>query len=145
MHLEVRNLKVYNALSDDSVAFSGTLYIDGNKTGTVKNGGYGGPDEVDLPTNFSIDEEQLTKAVTRAMRDAELKRLLKKCVVFQTRNGAVWHILITKPQKTKAALEKGIALYESKRDVISVLNTLPFTIAANLYSAYLDHDNSLSA
>jgi hypothetical protein len=42
MRLELKNLKVHDDMSEETLCFSATLYVDGKKVATVKNEGHGG-------------------------------------------------------------------------------------------------------
>lgn len=42
MNIELKNCKVYLAISQESLCFDASLYIDGEKVGTVRNDGNGG-------------------------------------------------------------------------------------------------------
>lgn len=44
MKIEIRNVKYAAFASQETNCFSAAIYIDGVKTGTVSNEGYGGPD-----------------------------------------------------------------------------------------------------
>jgi len=45
MKIEIRNFKPHMGLSEETVAFTGTLYLDGRKSGQVSNRGTGGPND----------------------------------------------------------------------------------------------------
>lgn len=49
------------SLSDDSNAFSATIYIDGKKAGTAKDGGYGGCIDIDIHPKWRKDVEENAK------------------------------------------------------------------------------------
>lgn len=42
MKIELKNLKVYPRLSEETTAFTATVYADGKKVGEAKNDGHGG-------------------------------------------------------------------------------------------------------
>jgi hypothetical protein len=42
MHIDLKNVKHYSRLSEETLAFSAMLYVDGKKMGTVQNEGRGG-------------------------------------------------------------------------------------------------------
>jgi len=44
--IELRGIKYYAALSEETQAYSATIYVDGVKFATVDNSGKGGPDSV---------------------------------------------------------------------------------------------------
>jgi hypothetical protein len=47
MHIELKNVKIYAGLSQETVAFSASLYVDGTKVGEARNAGHGGNNDVD--------------------------------------------------------------------------------------------------
>ena len=46
--VEIKNLKVAELLSSDSLAFTASIWINGKKVGDAKNQGHGGDTDVDL-------------------------------------------------------------------------------------------------
>ncbi|PYF74634.1 hypothetical protein [Pedobacter nutrimenti] len=42
MKIELKNIKYFDALSEETTLFNANLYIDGKKAGIVKNDGRGG-------------------------------------------------------------------------------------------------------
>lgn len=62
MKFELKNISYNAKLSDDSAAYSATLYIDGKKAGEVSNNGNGG-----------CDNQYLEKWVDRAAVEAYIK------------------------------------------------------------------------
>ena len=48
MKLEIKNLKVASYLSEETLAFDASLYVDGKRVGTVRNSGRGGNNDVDI-------------------------------------------------------------------------------------------------
>jgi hypothetical protein len=57
MKIELKSLKHYEALSDETNAFSANLYVDGKLAATCKDDGCGG--EIEF---YPVDRELLTKA-----------------------------------------------------------------------------------
>lgn len=47
MKIQLKSLKVANHLSEETLAFSATLYVNGKSIGRVKNSGHGGCNEYD--------------------------------------------------------------------------------------------------
>ena len=43
MKLEVKNVKIHDDMSEETMCFSATLYVDGKRVATAKNNGHGGP------------------------------------------------------------------------------------------------------
>ena len=48
MNIELKNVKIYAGLSEETIAFNASLYIDGKKVGEARNAGHGGNNDVDV-------------------------------------------------------------------------------------------------
>lgn len=48
MNIELKNVKVIKELSEETVCFTASLYVDGVKKGQVSNRGFGGDNDYDL-------------------------------------------------------------------------------------------------
>lgn len=48
MNIEVKNYKRYPALSEETEAYSATVYIDGKRAGEARNDGHGGSARIDI-------------------------------------------------------------------------------------------------
>lgn len=46
MKLQLKKIKVYDELSEETICFTAELYADGKKVATVRNGGCGGSTDV---------------------------------------------------------------------------------------------------
>ncbi len=46
MKAELKNVKVNNQLSEETICFSAALYVEGKKTALIQNRGHGGSDEI---------------------------------------------------------------------------------------------------
>ena len=55
MKLEMKNVKVYDSMSEETICFEGNLYADGRKVGRVENSGKGGPHRYEF--NFKQEAE----------------------------------------------------------------------------------------
>lgn len=49
MKIEVKNIKHYASMSEETFCYEGTLWVDGVRLGRVSNNGHGGADRVDVP------------------------------------------------------------------------------------------------
>jgi hypothetical protein len=58
MELTLRNVKIAQHLSQETTAYTGTVYIDGKKAGNVRNDGHGGSDIVDW-TDYGLSAAYL--------------------------------------------------------------------------------------
>tara|TARA_Y100000310_G_scaffold186462_1_gene186626 strand:- start:883 stop:1344 length:462 start_codon:yes stop_codon:yes gene_type:complete len=48
MDITLKNVKIYAGLSEETIAFNASVYIDGKKVGDAKNNGHGGANDVDV-------------------------------------------------------------------------------------------------
>ena len=48
MEITIKNLKVLEELSEETLCFSASVYVNGKKVGTAENRGHGGMTDVDL-------------------------------------------------------------------------------------------------
>jgi hypothetical protein len=62
MQVELKNVKVAEFLSQETTAFTATLYIDGKRTATISNNGHGG-------SNNIYPDKPGDRAVIQAFRD----------------------------------------------------------------------------
>ena len=56
MNLELKNIKVHIGLSEETYAYTASLYCDGRKIANVKNDGHGGPDYQHPAKGFTYDD-----------------------------------------------------------------------------------------
>lgn len=61
----LRAVKVNQALSEETLCFSATLYVDGKKAATVGNRGHGGPDEWTWASD-AVEASTLARVPVRA-------------------------------------------------------------------------------
>jgi hypothetical protein len=67
MKVELKNVKLYAGLSQETVAFAATLYIDGKKVGKASNAGHGGSNDVDVHgEDGRLDRDLFQKLETEA-------------------------------------------------------------------------------
>lgn len=62
MNIILKNLKIAKFLSEETLAFTATIYVDGKKVGEVSNDGHGGPnryhfDAFDGKKGYEIEQE----------------------------------------------------------------------------------------
>ena len=48
MDITLKNVKIYAGLSEETIAFNASVYIDGKKVGDAKNNGHGGANDIDV-------------------------------------------------------------------------------------------------
>lgn len=154
MNIELKGIKHYASMSEETYCYEAILYRDGKKVGRVSNRGHGGADdtgfsvdvyrEIDawcranLPVNISsIDgaeddttlEEWCHDQVTDFLYRRDLKKALKKTVV-RTSDGETYLMNV---QWTEADAERIRAAIEKQMPGGTILNALPFEDALNLW------------
>lgn len=75
--IQLKNLKIIDSMSEETVCFTATVYKDGKRIGTAKNEGHGGPTTVFLDSG-GIGDEDLEDAVDVEVYAADKKRQLDK-------------------------------------------------------------------
>ena len=48
MDITLKNVKIYAGLSEETIAFNASVYIDSKKVGDAKNNGHGGANDIDV-------------------------------------------------------------------------------------------------
>ena len=120
MRLELRRFKHYPRLSEETVAFNADLYIDGKKSGSVKNDGHGGanffsdfaaerkveawakkqPPVPSLGGPLKLDADFAISLLVEAMQlDEEVKKLVRKMIKVAARVGATHILIASKPDR----------------------------------------------
>jgi hypothetical protein len=67
MNIQLKNVKIYAGLSQETVAFSASLYVDGKKVGEARNAGHGGSNDVDAhDSDGRWDRDLMDKMETEA-------------------------------------------------------------------------------
>ena len=150
MNITVKNVKHYPTMSEETLCFEASIYIDGKSAGGVSNRGYGGCNSYDnhtteatlnayaktlpqfesvvtdpttnLPMLLSQDADMLiSDLVNRWLSARDLKRALKKKIVFVSDHNRLMEL-------TPITLAN-LARVNDKQ----VLNTMPFDDALALY------------
>ena len=154
MNIELKGIKHYASMSEETYCYEAILYRDGKKVGRVSNRGHGGADNTDfpvsvyqeidlwcranLPVNVSpIDgeeyhatlEEWCHDQVTDFLYRRDLKKALKKTVV-RTSDGETYSMNVP---WTEADAERIRAAIEKQMPEGVILNALPFEDALNLW------------
>jgi hypothetical protein len=150
MNITVKNVKHYPSMSEETLCFEASIYIDGKSAGGVSNRGYGGCNSYDnhtteatlnayaktlpqfasvvtdpttnLPMMLSQDADMLiSDLVNRWLSARDLKRALKKKIVFVNDHNRLMELTPMTPAN--------LARLSGKQ----VLNTMPFDDALALY------------
>jgi hypothetical protein len=56
MKLQLKKVKIYDELSEETICFTAELYVDGKKVAVVKNSGQGGSTDVYYINGIPIEE-----------------------------------------------------------------------------------------
>lgn len=150
MNITVKNVKHYPTMSEETLCFEASIYIDGKAAGGVSNRGYGGCNSYDnhtteatlnayaktlpqfasvvtdpttnLPMMLSQDADMLiSDLVNRWLSARDLKKALKKKIVFVNDHNRLMELTPMTPAN--------LARLSGKQ----VLNTMPFDDALALY------------
>ena len=105
MKIEIKNVKHFESLSEETFCFNANLYVDGKKVGAVSNRGHGGCHEYDFDMKtqeeldlwckenlpkWSMDDDQeyetdlemhISNLVADFLDTKHIKKLLKNSVV----------------------------------------------------------------
>lgn len=162
MNIELRNIKVLASLSEETPAYTATLFVDGKKIGDVSNHGHGGCDEFhgdnaaynkaalfihdqekdDTPvSDYWADKPQALANLTfegwchtKAFESLERKNFASKL------SRQIMYVKAGEKNVYGAKIVKGrkddqIAAYKAKIPGIIVLNTLSADEAFKVYQA----------
>lgn len=148
--ITLKSLQVANHLSEETVAFSADLYVDGKKAFHVSNRGNGGPNSytpyVNVPTLFQLETwaqrktgetfEALDLIVAQIADKMEQEKMLKrsfKTQVLMIDGGKMfgWKLQKNNPNSLAAIKNQIAKQYPSA----TVLNDMPIEQAAELVLA----------
>jgi hypothetical protein len=150
MHITLKNVAYSSALSEETAAFSATIYVDGVRSGSAMNHGTGGPTmitprELDdrltayaktLPPKKYRDQEYPVTAedlINNALDDhldaKTLRRKMTKSVLFAS-GGKIYATVAMDRKKLKDMLSDSIA---KALRAEHILNILPFDEALKIY------------
>lgn len=159
MKFSVKNIKTFN--TSDGIAFSLTVYGDGKKLGIARNGGYGGPNEYEpnslytvlnnhaktLPP-ITIFEEPMDHNdetfLEDLMHDFEIEKgfkssLKKKVIFLKNKQPGVFTIKynINAKETIEGFIKRIEATHMDKFDIKTILNNLDFDAGLKLYKESL--------
>lgn len=121
MKIELRNVKINAAMSEETTSFTATVYADGRRAGLALNHGHGGPnrydwDDKDLgrrieewakaqPTEFEFEklDQILGKLLERQGVLNQLKRWTRRETLFRLKGDerATWRRITNQPFNPK--------------------------------------------
>lgn len=154
MKIELKNVKHFAAMSEETDCYNATLYINGAKAGVVSNRGHGGPDDFhgdrelfakadawckeNLPKwsmgdkTFDTDlEMHCGQLLGDYLAAKDLKRALKT-KVLTVRDGQT-EVYATSWKGVRAIEAKHIAAVRKSHPADTILNELPFDEALKIY------------
>lgn len=135
--IELKNVKIAKHLSEETTAFTASVWLDGRRVGTTRNDGRGGPNElqvgerhndvvdacVDHPEAAGIAEDRAVDVVIGALVEAVIQtRYLKRRCRTKT-------LVVTKDTKPGEMLEFDLAYsfrtaaqIRERYDVVEIVN-----------------------
>ena len=156
MKLELKNIKYYASMSEETDCYEAILYVDGKRLGRVHNDGHGGCDYHDFswkdyervnewckenlpkwicPFDNTENETDLDLwchgQVTNYLMQKDLKRLLKKLFVMEEDKQ-----FFTYKAKWRDISPQALWAWKKKHPTSIVLNDLPFDEAFELYQQH---------
>jgi len=159
----VKNLKVCEYMSEETLCFTATVYVDGKRRGTAENRGHGGCTDIHpfelmqelIEYAATLPETQATlsggksfeyaqtceslvdDAVQAALREKDLKRILRNRILFVDVNGDLMQSK-TFPPKSVARWVSPEHLAKTTATVgaVKVLNAMPFAEALVEYAKH---------
>lgn len=161
MKIELRNIKVHLGLSDETYAYTGTVYVDGKKAVEVSNQGHGGPDmqgdigggrktveklnawiaanepPLDMSKYKMADipadlEHWCHRKVSEFLDLRDMRRALRSSVVFEDGKGALRTLKYNRGRKPDAALREQA---RDKHGAVRILNELSEAAAFEIWQA----------
>ena len=141
MKIELRNIKYAAFASQETSCYEATIYIDGQKVGTVENNGHGGcdhihPHAVEQRINewAAPDDAEIIfgKLLNTWLQERDLKRAMSRRILFR-RDGRLMETNAHSAAELKARLGQTDLAEKLRAEVI--LNLLPFADASAIYRA----------
>jgi hypothetical protein len=158
MQIELRHLKIVHRLSQETVCFTASLFLDGQPAGTVSNRGNGGGHEYSdwdaasrldayaltlprrlFPPEWALGDYAQTAdsliddLVTDHQTRADLAKLLKTRVLFTGTDGKLRQTRTFKAEELQRLLPDLTS--KPPADWQRILNTLPFDEALAIFRA----------
>ena len=157
--IELRNIKHTAWMSEETHCYQATLYVDGQRWGTVSNEGHGGMDRFDGIDGYGWDDiKELNQRIKETvppyeyegksldqdlemicgelvnewLRDRDFTKAMKSKVLFTKPEAqGIWQVSVKKP----LTLETTLAVLRSKHPQYTYLADLPVKEAKALYFA----------
>jgi hypothetical protein len=121
MKVELKNIKVCEWMSEETLCFDASIYIDGKRVGTVHNDGHGGCNDYDIPQDvfnklnefckkelnedFEPIDSYLYDLIEKWEIDKQHKAWCRKAVVFKLKSAkdGEFRTIPTKDKKKPSA------------------------------------------
>ena len=141
MKIELKNIKYAAFASQETSCYEATIYIDGQRVGTVENAGHSGSDNihpraVEQRINewaAPYDAETIFGELLNTwLQERDLKRAISRRILFR-REGKLMETNAHSAVELKARLGQGDLAAKLRAEVI--LNLLPFADASAIYRA----------
>jgi hypothetical protein len=157
--IELKNIKHTAWASEETYCYQATLYVDGERWGTVSNQGRGGPDAFHGENGIGYEDIRLLnirikntmpvvpcegysltpdlelishEAVTDWLRDKDFNRAMKSKVLFTKPDAqGIWGVLVKKPMTRGMVLDS----MKAQHPQYTYLADLPADKAKQLYFA----------
>ncbi len=106
MNVELKNVKINQAMSEETMCFSATVYVDGKKAGTAMNRGHGGSNDyhwTDLEAGRKLEEHAKTVSTCKYeplddVIDGLMERFeVRKALTGMTRGKTLFRLVGDKP------------------------------------------------
>lgn len=162
--ITLKNIKHHAGLSQETHAYTATVYFDGKKVGTTKNAGHGGCD-LYRPTDKALNEQMaayikglpavetdiitggkpwmMTQTleticcdlVNAYLGEKELKTKLRSAILYVDGDADGVYRVPLKQRGKKWTVEEVAAAITKKNPSARILNTMPFGEALKLWAA----------
>lgn len=111
MKIDVKNISVNLANSEETHCFSAVVYVDGKKAFAVRNGGHGGPDIVDRIPGYTGPDEAAVDQWLKDNRPADTSHgiTLEHCLEFEVSDHVNAFLKKKEQTKTDRALDRLLA------------------------------------
>ena len=157
--IELKNVMYTAFMSEETHCYQATLYVDGQRWGTVSNEGHGGPDRFDGINGYDWDDiRELNQRIKETvppyeyegrlldqdlemicgelvnewLADRDFTKAMKSKVLFTKPEAqGIWQVNVKKPH----TLETALAAMRSKHPQYTYLADLPVKEAKALYFA----------
>ena len=122
MKIELKSIKHFPSMSEDSEAFNATIYVDGKKVGTAKDNGMGGEIELQFASN---EVEVAVVSFIKSLPSVEFEYNGEKTLLDMTTD-LFFGQLLTEFLKKKDAEKQ--AKWEAKEKASNIAKGFPVTI-----------------